>query len=468
MWGSHAFSPVPTHWCNFLYDHPECADREVLSLPGVLKDKARRISVVPQQPLSLARQSNNTTDPLIAIPEKLLSFYEKYRPTPLRRAKQLEERLGVNAHIYYKFEGANISGSHKLNTALAQAYYYSQAGVKHLVTGTGAGQWGTAIAYACSLLSMECTVFMVGTSLRQKPQRALMMTLFGATVHESPSDITKVGQEAIERDPERIGTLAVATGEALELAHQRKGTRFAVGSGENCVLLHQTIIGNEAIAQMDALGEFPDYVVACMGAGSNFGGVGLPFIRAAKEQGRSVRLLAVEPSACPKLTRGKFAYDINDFSGTTPISKMYTLGSRYIPPPIHSGGLRYHGTSPFLSAMYAAKMFDAIAIDQPVALEAGLLLAETENILPAPESAHAIAGAIDLARHHPHNSQPLVILINISGHGLFDLSAYQQYRSGNLDLGRLDEESLKESLRELEEFNGRINSCSLKTGELER
>jgi tryptophan synthase beta chain len=461
MWQSHAVSLFPTHWYNFVYDYPGYANREVLSLSAIAEGTARQVSIVPQQPLSLAKQSINTTDLFIPIPEQLLTFYRRYRPTPLRRAEQLESHLGANARIYYKFEGANISGSHKLNTALAQAYYYRQAGIKHLVTGTGAGQWGTAIAYACNLLDIECTVFMVGASLRQKPQRGLLMKLFSATVHESPSDITEVGREARDWDRERIGTLAIATGEALEFARKHKKTRFAVGSGENSVLLHQTIIGSEAVAQMDALGDFPDYVVACMGAGSNFGGVGLPFLRAAKEQNRSVRLLAVEPSACPKLTRGKYAYDVNDFSGTTPVSKMYTLGSRYMPPPIHAGGLRYHGTSPFLSAMYADRMFDAIAVDQPVALGAGLLFAKTENILPAPESAHAVAGAIDLARHHPRGSQPLVILINISGHGLLDINAYMMYRTGDLDLGQADDERLSESLRELEKFNQLIKESGL-------
>jgi tryptophan synthase beta chain len=311
-------------------------------------------------------------------------------------------------------------------------------------------------------MGIECTVFMVGASLRQKPQRRVIMELFGATVHDSPSNVTKLGRDAAEGDSERICTLAVATGEALEVAHERKQTRFAVGSGENCVLLHQTVIGSEAVAQMRALDDFPDHVVACMGAGSNFAGVGMPFLRAAKECGRSVRLLAVEPSACPKLTRGRYVYDVNDFSGTTPISKMYTLGSRYIPPPIYAGGLRYHGTSTFLSAMYADKMFDAVAVTQLEALESGLLFAETEGILPAPESAHAVAGAIDLARNHPRNLQPLVILINISGHGLLDITAYQKCRASELDLGQPDDALLSESLQELEKFNKLIHASGSK------
>jgi tryptophan synthase beta chain len=447
------------HWCNFLCDFPSHAERGAINLAAVSEHVKRRLSVVPQQPLSLARQSTNTKDTSIAIPAELQRLLRQYRPTPLRRAAQLEERLGLNARLYYKYEGANISGSHKLNTALAQAFYYRRAGVEHLVTGTGAGQWGSALAYACNLVGLRCTVFMVGASFRQKPQRPLMMRLFGADVYASPSNQTAVGRESSAKDPERLGTLAVATGEALEVAHRTRRARFAVGSGENCVLLHQTVIGSEAIAQMDALGDFPRHVVACMGAGSNFGGVGLPFLRAARERGLPVRLLAAEPTACPKLTRGRYAYDVNDFSGTTPVSRMYTLGSTYTPPPIHAGGLRYHGTSPFLSAMYADGLFDAVAIDEADALAAGLIFAQTENILPAPESAHAVAAALALARGNPQGTSPVVILVNISGHGLLDLSAYEAYRGGELDASRNADERIESSLEQLERFNADIGAA---------
>jgi tryptophan synthase beta chain len=456
-------SLVPTHWSNFVFDHPAYAAQYRPRIPEALRGSARHLSIIPQQPISLAKQSINTSDRWIPIPEEILRLYYQYRPTPLRRAGQFEEKLGTNCRVYYKFEGANISGSHKLNTALAQAYYYRRAGIKHLVTGTGAGQWGTAIAYACKRFDLECTVFMVQVSLRQKPQREMLMELFGATVHASPSDVTSVGREIRSSDPEATGTLATATGEALELARQCRDTRFAVGSGENYVLLHQSIIGSEAVAQMSALGDFPDYVVACMGAGSNFAGVGLPFVRAARERKRSVRLLAVEPSASPKLTRGRYAYDVSDFSGTTPVSKMYTVGSGYTPPPIYAGGLRYHGTSPFLSALYADRMFSALAVDQPKALEAGLMFAEMEGILPAPESAYAIAGAMHLARDHSHRSEPLVILINISGHGLLDMDAYLRLRSGDMEVGRPDEKHLAASLRQLSELN-RMMEESLRRG----
>jgi tryptophan synthase beta chain len=465
MWQTEDQLLVPEHWCNFVFDYPQYAVRKTLGTPAALERGTRGVSIAPQQPLALGKQSCNTTDPLIPIPERLLSLYRQYRPTPLRRARQLEQRLDANARIYYKFEGANIAGSHKLNTALAQVYYYRRAGVEHLVTGTGAGQWGTALAYACKLLGMECTVFMVGSSLRQKPQRGTLMRLFGATIHESPSGLTEVGRQARRWDTEGTGTLAVATGEALEFAHSRRRTRFAVGSGENCVLLHQTVIGSEALAQMTALDEFPDWVVACMGAGSNFAGVGLPFLRAAKERSRSVRLLAVESAACPRLTRGRYAYDLNDFSGTTPISLMYTLGSGYIPPPVYAGGLRYHGASPFLSAMYADRMFDAEAIDQLTVLRAGLELAESEGILPAPESAHAVAGVIRVAQRHPHDAPPLVLLVNISGHGLLDIAAYEKFLSGRMDPGWPDDRLLSESLQQVDQLNARLDAPAVELEE---
>jgi tryptophan synthase beta chain len=444
---------VPDRWCNFLFDHPEYAVRD-LAPPGQPDAPARRrVSIVPQQPLALARQSLDTTEPWVPIPAPIRELYLRYRPTPVRRARSLERRLGVNARIYLKLEGVNITGSHKLNTALAQAFYYQRAGVEHLVTGTGAGQWGTALAYACRLLGMRCTVFMVGSSFRQKPQRTAVMTLFGAEVHASPSTLTDVGAAARSWDGDHVGTLAVATGEALEVARTRPRTRFAVGSGESCVLLHQTVIGTEALVQLDELGEFPDHVVAAMGAGSNLGGIGLPFVRAARERGRRVRILAVESTACPRLTRGRFAYDYNDYSGTTPVSKMFTLGSTFIPPAIYAGGLRYHGCSPFLSAMYAQDGFDAMALDQLTVLRAGLELAETEGVLPAPESAHAVAGAIRLAREHPAAAEPLVLLVNVSGHGLLDLPAYEALLAGRLDATEPEESELARSLATVDALN---------------
>ena len=283
-----------------------------------------------------------------------------------------------------------------------------------------------------------------------------MMRLFGATVHESPSTLTEVGRKALKEDPESVGTLGGATGEALALASEDSETRFAVGSGENSVLLHQTVIGLEAVSQLAALGEFPDYVIACMGAGSNFGGATLPFLGAAKDSGRPVRLLAVESAACPKLTRGRYMYDLSDALGTTPITKIYSLGSTYVPPPVYAGGLRHHSAGPLVSAMYADGSMEATAVDQVTSFQAGMLFCETEGILPAPEAAHAVAGMMDLVSRHPRQADPLVVLVNISGHGLLDLGAYRRFADGEIEPVLADEASLSQSLSALEAFNQRI------------
>jgi tryptophan synthase beta chain len=447
---------LPTHWFNILHDRPHYVTSAVSRsrLPGELKQTGHGLQL--QQPFSLARQSLNTTDRLIPIPDEVLDLYAQYRPTPLRRAARLEERLGANARIYYKYEGANLTGSHKLNTALAQVYYYSRAGVRRVVTGTGAGQWGTALAYACQIMNLGCTVFWVRSTLRQKPIRGDMMRLFGAVVHESPSDLTEVGRRALKEDPAGIGTLAVATGEALALAAEDGESRFAVGSGENSVLLHQTVIGQEAVSQMALLDEFPDCVIACMGAGSNFGGIALPLLAAAEDSGRPIRLIAVESAACPKLTRGHYRYDLSDALGTTPITKVYSLGSSYVPPPVYAGGLRHHSAGPLPSAMYADGSLEAMAIDQITSFRAGLLFCETEGILPAPESAHAVAGMMDVVSRHPRHEPPLVVLVNISGHGLLDVGAYSSFAAGEIGPVEVNEASLSQSLTALEEFNQRI------------
>jgi tryptophan synthase beta chain len=447
---------LPTHWFNILHDRPQYVTSALprSRLPAEGKWAGHGIQL--QQPFSLARQSLNTADRLIPIPEEVLDLYAQYRPTPLRRAARLEERLGANARIYYKYEGANLVGSHKLNTALAQTYYYARAGVKRMVTGTGAGQWGTALAYACQIMGLECEVFWVRSTLRQKPIRGDMMRLFGAVVHESPSDLTEVGRQAFKEDPAGTGTLAVATGEALALAAEDSETRFAVGSGENSVLLHQTVIGQEAVSQMALLGEFPDCVIACMGAGSNFGGVALPVLAAAEDAGRSIRLIAVESKACPKLTRGRYLYDLSDALGTTPITKVFSLGSSYVPPPVYAGGLRHHSAGPLASAMYADGSLEAMAIDQQTSFRAGLLFCETEGVLPAPESAHAVAGMMDVVSRHPRHEPPLVVLVNISGHGLLDLEAYHRFAAGEIEPVTVNEASLSRSLNALEEFNQSI------------
>ena len=447
---------LPTHWFNILHDRPQYVASAMprSRLPEEVTRAGHAVQL--QQPFSLARQSLNTADRFIPIPGEVLDLYAQYRPTPLRRAVRLEERLGANARIYYKYEGANLTGSHKLNTALAQAYYYARAGVKHLVTGTGAGQWGTALAYACQGMGLRCTVFWVRSTFRQKPIRGEMMRLFGAVVHESPSNLTEVGRRALKEDPEDIGTMAGATGEALALAAEDSESRFAVGSGENSVLLHLTVIGQEAVSQMASLGDYPDCVIACMGAGSNFGGIALPFLGAAKDSGRPIRLVAVESAACPKLTRGRYLYDLSDALGTTPITKIYSLGSTYVPPPVYAGGLRHHSAGPLASAMYADGSVEAMAIDQLRAFQAGMLFCETAGILPAPEAAHAVAGMMDLVSRHPRQGPPLVVLVNLSGHGLLDLGAYRRFADGEIEPVTADEASLSQSLSALEEFNQRI------------
>jgi tryptophan synthase beta chain len=447
---------LPTHWFNILHDRPQYVTSAVSRSRLGVEAKTAEHGALVQQPLSLARQSINTADRLIPIPDEVLDLYAQYRPTPLRRAARLEERLGANARIYYKYEGANLTGSHKLNTALAQAYYYSRAGVKRLVTGTAAGQWGTALAYACQVMNLGCTVFMVRSTLRQKPVRGDMMRLFGAVVHESPSDLTEVGRRVLKENPAATGTQSVANGEALELVEEDSESRFAVGSGENSVLLHQTVIGQEAVSQMALLGEFPDCVIASMGAGSNFGGISLPFLGAAKESGRPVRLVAVESAACPKLTRGRYMYDLSDALGTSPITKVYSLGSTYVPPPVYAGGLRHHSAGPLASAMYADGTLEPMDIDQLTSFQAGMLFCEAEAILPAPESAHAVAGMIDVVSRHSRQEPPLVVLVNISGHGLLDLGAYSRFAAGEIEPVTADEDSLSQSLNALEDFNQRI------------
>jgi tryptophan synthase beta chain len=444
---------LPTHWFNILHDRPQYVTSALprSQLPGEGNWAGHAVQL--QQPLSLARQSLNTADRHIPIPEEVLDLYAQYRPTPLRRAVRLEGRLGANARIYYKYEGANLTGSHKLNTALAQAYYYARAGVKRIVTGTAAGQWGTALAYACQVMNLGCTVFMVRSTLRQKPVRGEMMRLFGAVVHESPSDLTEVGRKVLDEDPAATGTQAVANGEAIALAAEDSETRFAVGSGENSVLLHQTVIGQEAISQMALLGEFPDCVIASMGAGSNFGGIALPCLGAADDSGRSIRLVAVESTACPKLTRGRYLYELSDALGTTPITKVYSLGSTYVPPPVYAGGLRHHSAGPLASAMYADGSMEAMAIDQLTSFRAGMIFCETEAILPAPESAHAVAGLMEVVSRHPRHGPPLVVLVNISGNGLLDLGAYSRFAAGEIEPVTADEARLSQSLSALEEFN---------------
>jgi tryptophan synthase beta chain len=437
-------------WCNILHDFPAYAKREPVPKHMEGAGGGRSTDVRPQLTLELFRQSNQADLAEIPIPDPILEMYAMYRPTPLIRAKAFEEALGTKSRIYVKFEGQNAAGSHKLNSAIAQAYYFKKAGVERIVTGTGAGQWGAAISFACGRAGLAATVFMVGVSYRQKPLRPVMMRVYGGEVHESPSDVTEVGRAGRIKDPQRIGSLSIANGEAIEIARGVPNARFAVGSGENHVLLHQTVIGQEAVRQMEEIGDYPNVVTACVGAGSNFAGISFPFIRNNRRHGKAVRIIAAEPVACPKLTRGMYAYDMSDASSTTPQVRMMTLGRDVVVPGIHAGGLRYHGTSPLLSAMYQDGLFEARSFAQRKVFETAVLFARSTGMIVAPESAHALAAAADAVRESP---APICVLANVSGHGLLDLSSYDAYLKGEIDDGLPDEAMLANSLSLLRQRN---------------
>ncbi|NDZ79503.1 TrpB-like pyridoxal phosphate-dependent enzyme [Streptomyces sp. SID10853] len=429
---------VPTHWYNVLSDLTGVEDAAKLrqARPETRGDGG---PVTPQIPLSMYRQSMGR-ERFVEIPQPVRDEYLRWRPTPLHRARRLEKLLDTPARIYYKYEGTNTTGSHKLNTALAQAYYYKQAGITSLTTGTGAGQWGSALAVACRIFGLKCTVYMVRVSYDQKPYRRIMMEMNGAEVISSPNKDSEAGRAALARDPDTDGSLSIANAEAFEHARQVERCNLSVGSGENHVLLHQTVIGQEAVRQFRAIGDFPDVVIGSVGAGSNFSGISLPFFHEKVREGLDTRFVAVEPEACPKLTKGRYAWDYNDYTGITPMTKMYTLGHTFVSPGIHAGGLRYHGAAPLVSAMYHQKLIEAVAYPQRPVFEAGITFANEEGIIPAPESAHAIRGAIEEALQAKKEKKERVILFNLSGHGLLDLSAYQQFLSGNMtDMAASDE-----------------------------
>lgn len=439
---------MPRHWYNIVpdlgFDLPE---RRAAESDGPAVNEHR--SVRTQLPLSMFRQGAGR-DRFLEIPPPVRSEYQTWRPTPLYRARHLERLLETPAHIYYKYEGTSPAGSHKLNTALAQAYYYQRAGITEIVTGTGAGQWGSALAIACRRFGMRCTVFMVGCSYRQKPLRPTLMRLHGGTVFASPSTETELGRAELRDHPDSPGSLGLANAEAIAYAAGRGSTaRFSIGSGENHVLLHQTVIGEEAVRQMELAGEFPDVVIGAMGAGSNFAGIVFPFHRVASDDRHETRFVAVEPEACPKMTRGRYLWDHTDYSGVTPMVKMYTLGHTFSTYQIHAGGLRYHGAAPIVSAMYDKGMIEARAYPQTHVLRSGTTFAQAEGIVPAPESAHAVAAAIDEALEARRQRAPRVILFNLSGHGLLDLSAYEQHLAGTLPDHAPSDEEINASLRSL-------------------
>lgn len=369
----------------------------------------------------------------IDIPEEVLKIYRLWRPTPLIRAENLEKALDTPAKIFYKYEGVSPPGSHKPNTAVPQAYYNKISGVKRLTTETGAGQWGSSLAFATQYFGLECEVYMVRASYKQKPYRRVLMELWGAKVFASPSSQTKAGKSFLEKDPEHPGSLGIAISEAIERALEDKNTKYSLGSVLNHVLLHQTIIGLEAKVQMEKIGLYPEVVVGCVGGGSNFAGIAFPFLKDKITGERpQVEFWAVEPEACPTLTKGEYRYDYGDTVGLTPLIKMYTLGADFVPPSIHAGGLRYHGDAPLLCAFYHHGFIKACAYPQEEVFQAGVLFARTEGIVPAPESAHAIKKVVDLALECKDKKEEKIILFNLSGHGYFDLSAYDAYLKGAL------------------------------------
>ena len=399
----------------------------------------------------LIRQELDNDTREIPIPQEIRDFYKMYRPSPLVRAYCLEEKRQTPAKIYYKFEGNNTSGSHKLNSAIAQAYYAKNQGLKGVTTETGAGQWGTALSMACSYLGLDCQVYMVKVSYEQKPYRRLMMNTWGAECVASPSTLTESGRAALERDPHCSGSLGLAISEAVEMALRRpEDTRYCLGSVLNHVVLHQTVIGQEAVTQMEMADAEPDMVIGCFGGGSNFAGIGFPFLRKNFAEGKKIRVIAVEPEGCPKLTRGEFQYDFGDVAGFTPLIPMYTLGHDFQPSDIHAGGLRYHGAGSIVSQLMKDGLIEAQSMPQVETLAAGVLFAQTEGIIPAPESTHAIAATIREALKAKEEGVSKTILFNLSGNGVIDLYAYEQYLAGALKDFSPSDEEIRKTINQLE------------------
>jgi len=418
---------IPTAWVNVLPALPE-------PLAPPLNPQTRE-PLAPQDlsaifPMELIQQEFSP-EPTIDIPGEVMDIYKLWRATPLFRARRLEKALDTPAHIYYKYEGTSPAGSHKPNTAVAQAYYNKRAGIRRLATETGAGQWGSALSLACKMFGLECTVYMVRISYDQKPYRRMMMHAWGGEVYPSPSDHTNSGRAVLAETPDSPGSLGIAISEAVEDAATHSDTNYALGSVLNHVMLHQTVIGQEAKLQMEMAGEDPDVVIGCFGGGSNFGGLALPYVLD-RLAGKGPRILAVEPAACPSLTKGSFEYDFGDTAKLTPLIKMYTLGHDFVPPGIHAGGLRYHGASPLLSHLLKLGHIEAKAYPQTPVFDAALQFAGTEGILPAPESSHAIRAAVDEALMAREEGKPKAILFCLSGHGHFDLGSYEAYRTGKL------------------------------------
>lgn len=419
---------IPTHYYNILPDLP--TPLEPALHPGT-KQPIGPQDLAPLFPMDLIMQEVSQ-ERFIEIPDEVRSAYAAFRPTPLIRATQLERALDTPAQIYYKYEGVSPAGSHKLNTALAQAYYNKKAGIKRITTETGAGQWGSALSLACAMFGIRLKVYMVRISYEQKPYRRSMIRAWGSEIVASPSSDTNAGRSILAKDPNSRGSLGIAISEAVEDAATHDDTNYSLGSVLNHVLLHQTIIGQEAKKQMEKAGVYPDVVIGCVGGGSNFAGLALPFVKD-KIDGKKLRAVAVEPASCPSLTKGEFKYDFGDTVGLTPLLPMYTLGHDFMPPSLHAGGLRYHGMAPIISRLYKDKLIEAQAYDQKDVFESALLFARTEGTIPAPESSHAIKSAIVEALQAKKEGTKKVILFNLSGHGHFDMAAYDAYLSGHLD-----------------------------------
>lgn len=441
---------IPTHYYNVLTDLPFKLSPPINPATG---KPVTPEDLAPIFPMALIEQEVSQ-ERYIEIPEEIREVYKLYRPTPLYRAYRLEKALDTSAKIYYKYEGVSPPGSHKPNTAIAQAYYNKKEGVKRLTTETGAGQWGSALAFACNLFGLECKVYMVKASYEQKPYRRIMMETYSAKVVPSPSEETKAGREILAKDPNSPGSLGIAISEAIEDAVTHKDTKYSLGSVLNHVLLHQTIIGQEVKKQLEIAGDYPDILIGCVGGGSNFAGVFFPFLKDKFDgKAKNLRIICVEASACPHLTKGLYKYDFGDTACTTPLLKMYTLGHSFIPAPIHAGGLRYHGMAPIVSALYDRKIIEARAYKQNEVFEAAIKFARVEGIIPAPESAHAIKAVLDEAENCKEAGESKVILLALSGHGFFDLAAYESYLAGKLKDYEIPEEKIKEALKSLPKMN---------------
>ncbi|MHC4198630.1 MAG: TrpB-like pyridoxal phosphate-dependent enzyme [Planctomycetota bacterium] len=438
---------LPKQWYNVLADVPDAATPPLH--PGT-KQPVGPDDLAPLFPMALIGQEVSQ-EKWIDIPEEILDVLSLWRPTPLHRANRLEEALGTPAHIFYKNESVSPPGSHKPNTAVAQAYYNKQEGVKRIATETGAGQWGSALSFGCNLFGIECMVYMVRVSFDQKPYRKNLMETWGAKVIPSPSDQTNAGRKILEEMPDTPGSLGIAISEAIEDAATREDTKYSLGSVLNHVLLHQSVVGLETKKQLEMAGEAPDVLIGCVGGGSNFAGFALPFIPE-KLGGKDIRFVAVEPESCPTMTRGEYRYDFGDTAGTTPLLKMHTLGHTFVPPKIHAGGLRYHGMAPLLSALIEKKLVDTERRHQIACFEAAVQFARTEGIVPAPETSHAVRVAIDEAIKCKETGEPKVIAFNLSGHGHFDMSAFDAYFAKSLEDYAYPEEAIKEAMKKVPEL----------------